>query len=68
MMRCFFIKDTIPVDREMYLQQTDPKNENKNGNHINQLKLVFNPGAESDGVPVIGKRMAIFEDAMVPLR
>ncbi|MBK8416648.1 MAG: hypothetical protein IPL22_20330 [Bacteroidetes bacterium] len=61
----FFYKDTIPVDREIVSQQTDPKNENSS--HINQLKkLVFNPGAEIDGVPVIGKRMAIFEDHMVP--
>ena len=61
----FFYKDTIPVDREIISQQTDPQNENSS--HINQLKkLVFNPGAEIDGVPVIGKRMAIFEDHMVP--
>jgi len=25
---------------------------------------VFNPGAEIDGVPVVGKRMAIFDDRM----
>lgn len=61
----FFYKDTIPVDREIVSKPHDPKNENSS--HINQLKkLVFNPGAEIDGVPVIGKRMAIFEDHMVP--
>lgn len=39
-----------------------------NSSNIRKLKkLVFNPGAEIDGVPlIVGKRLAIFDDEMVP--
>jgi len=60
----FFYKDTVPVYSTSGTTSTT-ENSNNAGN-INKLKkLVFNPGAEISGVPIIGKRMAIFDDDMV---
>ena len=61
----FFFKDTLPVlSPSVSISATT--NSNNSGN-INKLKkLVFNPGAEIDGVPIVGKRLAIFDDEMTP--
>ncbi len=60
----FFYKDTLPVlPPSQSISATTGTN---NSGNISKLKkLVFNPGAEIDGVPVIGDRMAIFDDDMV---
>ena len=59
----FFYKDTIPVlSPSQSISATTGTN---NSSNVNKLKkLVFNPGAEIDGVPVVGKRLAIFDDNM----
>jgi len=60
----FFYKDTLAVLPPSQFSTEIVGDDNK-GN-INRLKkLVFNPGAEINGVPVVGKRMAIFDDDMV---
>ncbi len=60
----FFYKDTLAV-----LPQSQSANEvigNQNKGNISKLKtLIFNPGAEIEGVPVVGKRMAIFDEDMI---
>lgn len=60
----FFYKDTLAV-----LPQSQSANEvigNENKGNISRLKtLIFNPGAEIEGVPVVGKRMAIFDEDMI---
>ena len=60
----FFYTDTLPVlSPSVSISATT--NTNNSGN-VNKLKkLVFNPGSEINGVPIIGKRMAIFDDEMV---
>jgi hypothetical protein len=60
----FFYKDTLPVLPPS--QSISAATGTNNSGNISKLKkLVFNPGAEIDGVPVVGKRMAIFDDDMV---
>lgn len=55
----FFYKDTVPVV-SLHAPVTPASG---NDSHIEQLKkLIFNPGANIEGVPVVGKRMAIFDD------
>jgi hypothetical protein len=60
----FFYSDTL-------IRQTGgaiikPPADAKNTSNIDKLKqVVFNPGAEVHGVPIIGKRMAIFDEDMV---
>ena len=60
----FFYRDTtevLPISQSI----TGETPANNQGN-ISKLKtLVFNPGAEIEGVPLVGKRMAIFDDEMV---
>ncbi len=60
----FFYHDTLPVlSPSVSISATT--NTNNSGN-INKLKkLVFNPGAEIEGVPLVGKRLAIFDDDMI---
>lgn len=60
----FFYKDTLPV-LSSSVSISAATNTNNSGNISKLKKLVFNPGAEIDGVPLIGKRMAIFDDEMV---
>ncbi|MBL0341727.1 MAG: hypothetical protein IPP71_12770 [Bacteroidetes bacterium] len=60
----FFFKDTLPV-LPSSVSISSATNTN-NSSNINKLKkLIFNPGAEIEGVPLIGKRLAIFDDEMV---
>jgi len=59
----FFYKDTLPVlSLSQSISATSGTNKSSNVNKLK--KLVFNPGAEIDGVPVVGKRLAIFDDDM----
>lgn len=60
----FFFDDTLSLlDASMTLSK---KEGTESIGNINKLKtLVFNPGAEIDGVPIVGKRLAIFDDDMV---
>ncbi|MDQ3052018.1 MAG: hypothetical protein M3Q95_14140 [Bacteroidota bacterium] len=60
----FFYDDTLSLlNSSMTLSKEEGTESIGN---INKLKtLVFNPGAEIDGVPIVGKRLAIFDDDMV---
>ncbi len=58
--RLFFTKDTVCESVRVYEGDGDPKQEG----HIDKLKqLVFSPG-EKINVPIIGKKMEIFEPEM----
>ena len=60
----FFYKDTLGLvpASESVASGTGTSN----SSNISKLKkLVFNPGSEIEGVPVVGKRMAVFDDDMV---
>ena len=58
--RLFFTKDTVCESVRVYEGDGDPRQEG----HINKLKqLVFSPG-EKISVPIIGKKMEIFEPRM----
>lgn len=59
----FFYTDTLPV-LPSSMSISAATNTNNSGNISKLKKLVFNPGAEVEGVPLIGKRMAIFDDEM----
>ncbi len=56
-----------PMDTAIISKTDDPKKENsKNKNYEDKLKtLIFNPGSQVQGVPLIGERMAIFDPDMV---
>lgn len=55
----FFYKDTVPV----VSVHTPVSTTSGNDSNIEKLKkLIFNPGANIEGVPIVGKRMAIFDD------
>ena len=57
----FFYADTVSVK-----ENTIGENHDGNTDNISKLtRLVFNPGSEISGVPLIGNRMAIFDDEMV---
>ncbi len=60
----FYYKDTMEV--LPISQAITGETPSDNPGNISKLKtLVFNPGAEIEGVPLVGKRMAIFDDDMV---
>ncbi len=57
----FFYEDTLPVlPPSVSISGTTGNNNNSSTDKLK--RLVFNPGAPIDGVPVVGKRMAIFDD------
>jgi hypothetical protein len=61
----FFYKDTLAV-LPPEISQTEVIGSQNTGNIGKLKKLVFSPGTEIEGVPIVGKRMAIFDDDMVP--
>lgn len=59
----FFYTDTLPVTP--YSSPITLPRSQDGGSHVDKLKtLVFQPGVPVDGVPVVGKRLAIFDDDM----
>jgi len=61
----FFPKDTVRVSN-IIRSGTGEKQDGKNERNKDKLKLlIFNPGAEVGGVPLVGKKMAIFDPKMV---
>lgn len=63
----FFPEDTIPVSTTMTKVKDEPVGDSKRSQHKHDLKLMmFNPGEDISGVPLIGKKMSIFDDDMVP--
>lgn len=59
----FFPKDT----QEIAAVLGKSGDESKNEKYQDKLKtLIFQPGAEVGGVPIVGKRMAVFDKEMTP--
>ncbi len=62
----FYPKDTAVVSTNIgqtFKQQVDKSS--KAEKHKSELKvMMFNPGSKVSGVPVVGKKMAIFDDVM----
>ena len=62
----FFPIDTIPVSTAMTKVRDEPVGNNKKSKYKHDLKLMmFNPGEDISGVPIVGKKMSIFDDDMV---
>jgi hypothetical protein len=61
----FFRLDTVTASNIIHDQADAENTDSKNGKYTEKLKtLMFNPGAEVDGVPLIGHKMAIFNEDM----
>jgi hypothetical protein len=59
----FFCTDTLQVTP--YSSPITPPQSQDGGSHVDKLKtLVFQPGVPVDGVPVVGKRLSVFDDDM----
>jgi len=62
----FFPSDTIPVSTEITDVKEESVEKNKKSKYIHDLKLMmFNPGEDISGVPIVGKKMSIFDNDMV---
>ena len=62
----FFPSDTIPVSTEIPNVKEDSVGNSKKSKYIHDLKLMmFNPGEDISGVPIVGKKMSIFDNDMV---
>ena len=63
----FFSKDTTWASNIINYKNSVNNSDSKNQKNKEKLKtLIFNPGAEVKGVPLIGNRLAIFDKDMVP--
>lgn len=61
----FFRTDTLPASNIIHDKADAEDTGSKNGKYTEKLKtLMFNPGAEVGGVPLIGNKMAIFDEDM----
>ena len=62
----FFPSDTMPVSTEITDVKEESFEKNKKSKYIHDLKLMmFNPGEDISGVPIVGKKMSIFDNDMV---
>lgn len=62
----FFPLDTIPVSTEIPNVKEESAGKSKKSKYIHDLKLMmFNPGEDISGVPIVGKKMSIFDNDMV---
>jgi len=62
----FFPVDTIPVSTNMTKVKEEPVGNSKKSKYKHDIKLMmFNPGEDISGVPIVGKKMSIFDDDMV---
>jgi len=62
----FFPADTLPVAKPYVPSEEEGRNRTNNKNREKLKTLIFNPGTEVKGVPLIGGRMAIFDEEMFP--
>lgn len=65
--KVFFPKDTFTVNNIVgqHYQQNQPNAKNKTEKYYEQLKtFMFSPGTGVDGVPLIGKKLEIFDGEM----
>lgn len=62
----FFPSDTIPVSTEIPNVKEESIGKSKKSKYIHDLKLMmFNPGEDISGVPIVGKKMSIFDNDMI---
>ena len=62
----FFPSDTIPVSTEITNVKDETVGKGKKSKYKHDLKLMmFNPGEDISGVPIVGKKMSIFDNDMV---
>ena len=62
----FFPSDTIPVSTLMTKVKEEPVGNSKKSKYRHDLKIMmFNPGEDINGVPIVGKKMSIFDNDMV---
>jgi hypothetical protein len=62
----FFPSDTIPVSTDISNVKEESVEKSKKSKYIHDLKLMmFNPGEDISGVPIVGKKMSIFDNDMV---
>ena len=62
----FFPSDTITVSTEITNVKEESVEKSKKSKYIHDLKLMmFNPGEDISGVPIVGKKMSIFDNDMV---
>ena len=62
----FFPSDTIPVSTEITNVKEESVEKSKKSKYIHDLKLMmFNPGEDISGVPIVGKKMSIFDNDMI---
>jgi hypothetical protein len=62
----FFIEDTVSVSNQITSVNDEYVGNSKASQHKHDLKVVmFNPGSDVKGIPIIGKKMSIFDDDMV---
>jgi hypothetical protein len=63
----FYPADTLLASNSIAGYRAPDDAEGKKQQHKNDIKvMMFNPGAEISGIPIVGKKMAIFDDDMVP--
>lgn len=61
----FYPKGTLPASNILRTKNKTIDTERKNEKYTEKLKtLMFNPGAGVDGVPLVGNKMAIFDEKM----
>ena len=62
----FFPEDTVYVNPEITNIHDEPYGNSKFAEYKHQLKLMmFNPGEDIKGVPIVGKKMSIFDEDML---
>ena len=62
----FFPTDTLPVSINMTNVKDEMVGKSKRSQYKHDLKLMmFNPGEDINGVPIVGKKMSIFDDDMI---
>jgi len=62
----FFPLDTLPVSTAMTKVKEEYVGDSKPSKYKHDLKLMmFNPGEDISNVPIVGKKMSIFDDDMV---
>ena len=62
----FFPSDTISASTEIPNVKEESVGNSKKSKYIHDLKLMmFNPGEDISGVPIVGKKMSIFDNDMV---
>lgn len=63
----FFPTDTVAVSSLIGNYSFEDEDDTRTEGHKNSLKvMMFNPGREVSGVPIVGKKMGIFEADMIP--